>query len=56
MEKYRHKLFRRGVWSRRRPPNGSRAGFQGKILLRNLVNYTTEKMTFLIILKVLLTT
>jgi hypothetical protein len=48
MEKYMHKLFRRGVW-------GSSRGSMGQSP-RKLTGYTTERVTFLIILEVLLTT
>ena len=48
MEKHRHKLFWRGVWCCSRVSMGKSS--------RKLTGYTTESMTFLIILEVLLTT
>ena len=47
MEKYKHKLFRRGVWATQVGPWGEDS--------RKLTDYTTERVTFLIILEVLLT-
>jgi hypothetical protein len=48
MEKYRHKLFRRGDWGRSKGSMG--------LSPWKLMDYTTERVTFLIILEVLLTT
>ena len=59
MEKYRHKLFPRRVWGRRRTPvvpGRDLVWVPGQSLLRSPISYTTEKVTFLVILKVLLTT
>jgi hypothetical protein len=42
MEKYRHKLFRRGAGAAQTDPRGE--------AFRNLTGYTTERVTFLIIL------
>jgi hypothetical protein len=52
MEKYRHKLFRRRVWGRLSPQ-----WIQGRALVRGPGrSYTAERVTFLIILEVLLAT
>ena len=48
MEKYRHKLFWIRVWATQRGPCDEAS--------RKLTGYTTERVTFLIILEVLLTT
>jgi hypothetical protein len=48
MEKYRHKLFWIRVWAAQRGPWDEAS--------RKLTGYTTERVTFLIILEVLLTT
>jgi hypothetical protein len=48
MEKYRHKLFRRADWDR---SMGSMVQNH-----RKLTGYTTDRVTFLIIFEVLLTT
>jgi hypothetical protein len=48
MEKYRHKLLRRGDW-------GRSSGSMGRSLWKP-TGYTTERVTFLSILEVLITT